>query len=82
MQKGLDGSEWVRQLSKISSLRLLPHLRIAAELLVASIADTAHVARDNVKLIKSPQKQQSYLHNVEYIYELEMSKKKEIVHTL
>ncbi|AFM25811.1 cyclodeaminase/cyclohydrolase family protein [Desulfomonile tiedjei] len=82
IEKASDGLEWVRRLSKFSSLKLLPHLRISAELLAAGIAGTAHVARDNVKLIESPGDQQDYLDRLESVYELGMAKKKEILETL
>ncbi|MBI5251604.1 MAG: hypothetical protein HY912_19100 [Desulfomonile tiedjei] len=46
------------------------------------IAGTTHVVRDNIKLIKPPEKQQSYPDNLEYIYKLGMNKKREIMDTL
>jgi formiminotetrahydrofolate cyclodeaminase len=76
-----EGLEWVRQLSKISSVKLLPHLRVAAELLAAGIAATAHVVRENLKPLKSPLKQQSYLENIESLYEEAMTKKNEVMQT-
>jgi formiminotetrahydrofolate cyclodeaminase len=82
IERASDGLEWVRRLSKVSSLKLLPHLKVSAELLAAGIAGTAHVARDNVKLIESPGEQQNYLERLESVYELGMAKKKEILETL
>ncbi len=82
IERASDGLEWVRRLSKFSSLKLLPHLKISAELLAAGIAGTAHVARDNVKLIESPGEQQNYLDRLESVYELGIAKKKEILESL
>lgn len=63
--KEYEGLEWVRQLSKISSVKLPTHLRVAAELLAAGMAATAHVVRKNLKPLKSPLRQRSYLENLE-----------------
>jgi len=82
MEKAYEGLEWVRQLSKISSVKLLTHLRVAAELLAAGMAATAHVVRENLKPLKSPLRQQSYLENLESLYEEAMTKKNEVMQTL
>lgn len=79
MEKAHEGMEWVRRLSKISSAKLAPHLKVAVELLAAGMAGTAHVVRENVKPIKSPEKQQSYLETLESLYEMGMAKKKEVL---
>jgi formiminotetrahydrofolate cyclodeaminase len=81
MEKSYEGLEWVRQLGKMSSVKLLPHLRVAAELLSAGAAATAHVVRENLKPIKSPLKQQSYVDNLESLYQDAMAKKNEVLQT-
>ncbi len=82
MEKAHDGMEWVRRLSKISSVKLAPHLRVAVELLAAGMAGTAHVVRENLKPIKSPEEQQSYLERLDSLYEQGMDKKKEVLEAI
>jgi len=81
MEKSYEGLEWVRQLSKISSVKLLPHMKVAAELLAAGSAATAHVVRENLKPMKSSLEQQSYLDNLESLYSDSMEKKNEVLQT-
>ena len=45
----------------------------------AGMAGTAHVVRENLKPIKSPDKQQRYLEGLESLYEQRMAKKKEVL---
>jgi formiminotetrahydrofolate cyclodeaminase len=82
MEKCYEGLEWVRQLGNLSSVKLAPHLRVAAELLAASAAATAHVVRENVAAIKSPEKQVRYLENLQTVYEECMTKKKEVMESI
>ena len=82
MEKAFAGLEWVRMMSTISSLKLAPHLRVAAELLGASILGTAHLVRENLKTIKSPEKQKGYLERLETLCKDGMKKKKEVMEDL
>jgi len=79
MEKAHDGMEWFRRLSKISSVKLAPNLRVAVELLAAGMAGTAHIVRENLKPINSPEKQQRYLERLESLNEQGMAKKKEVL---
>jgi len=49
------------------------------ELLAAGMAGTAHLVRENLKPIKSSEKQQRYLDRLESLYEQGMAKKKEVL---
>jgi len=78
----VQGLDWIAQLRKVSSIRLAAHLKVSAELLAAAIAGTAHVARENLKPIKSKEKRQSYLANLDGLYERAMTRKKEVMETI
>lgn len=82
MEKAYDGLEWARTISKISSFKLHPNLRVAAELLAAGLSGTAHVVRENIGRIKSPEKQQSYVEKVDSLHEQGMRKKDEVLHDI
>lgn len=82
MEKAFAELEWVRMMSTISSLKLAPHLRVAAELLEASIAGTAHLVRENLKTIKSPEKRKIYLERLETLYKDGRNKKKDVMEDL
>ncbi len=48
----------------------------------AGMAGTAHIVRENLKPIKSPEKQQRYLERMDSLYEQRMAKKKEVLESL
>lgn len=56
--------------------------RVALELLAAGMAGAAHVVRENLKPINSPEEQQSYLERLESLYEQGMAKKKEVLEAI
>jgi len=82
MEKALAGLNWVGILSRISSAKLAPHLRVAAELLGASLAGTAYVVRANLETIKPSDKRRSYLAKLDALYEQGVARKQEIVESL
>jgi formiminotetrahydrofolate cyclodeaminase len=82
MEKADLGLDWVKNLSKLANPKLLPHLRVAAELLAAGMAGTSHVVRSNVRPMKSNEKRTRYLENVEDLLEHGMARKKQIIEEL
>jgi formiminotetrahydrofolate cyclodeaminase len=79
MEKAFTGLEWVRIMTKLSSARLAPHLRVAAELLSAALLGTAHVVRENLRSIQSETKRNSYLARLETLCREGMIKKAEVL---
>lgn len=82
MQKSFEGLDWVSRLSKISSGKLAPNLRVAAELLAAALTATAHLVTENIKPIKSGEKQQRYLRRLEELHDQGMLKKREVMEAM
>ncbi|MFH0826245.1 MAG: cyclodeaminase/cyclohydrolase family protein [Pseudomonadota bacterium] len=79
MEKAVAGLERIRQLSRISSSKLKPHLRVAVELLSASIAGTMCVARENISQIRSAEKRKSYQRQLEILYDQALEKRDEVL---
>jgi len=77
MEKSYQGLDWVARMRKNASDKLAPHLNVAAELLSAALAATAHVVRENIKPIKSPIKRGSYLKKLEELCDQGLLKKRE-----
>ena len=82
MEKALEGLDWAGKMSRMSSRSLVPHLRVATELLAAGLSGTAHVVRANLRPAQFPEKQNRYLENLESCYEQGMLKKASILETL
>lgn len=79
MEKAHIGLDWAGRIGKIASPRLLTHLRVSAELLAAGSAGTAHVVRENIKALKSLEKQKSYLQRLETVHQECQARKEEVL---
>jgi formiminotetrahydrofolate cyclodeaminase len=61
MDKSETAFEWIQQLHQIIPQQMATHLLVASELLMGSINGTVHVARDNLRSIRVPEKRENYL---------------------
>ncbi len=77
MEKTMEGLEWVAKLGKVTTPLLKTNLRVAAELLGAAHLGTAHIIRQNIQPIKSDEKRQSYISNLESVLRTGIEKRDE-----
>jgi formiminotetrahydrofolate cyclodeaminase len=68
MEKSEAAFEWIQQLHQISPQHMATHLLVASELLMGSINGTVHVARDNLKSIRVPEKRENYLNRLNELH--------------
>lgn len=61
LEKSEAAFEWIRQLHQIIPQHMATHLLVASELLMGAINGTVHVARDNLRSIRVPEKRENYL---------------------
>jgi formiminotetrahydrofolate cyclodeaminase len=61
MEKSEAAFEWIQQLHQIIPQHMATHLLVASELLMGAINGTVHVARDNLRSIRTPEKRDNYL---------------------
>ena len=82
MEKSEAAFRWIVQLHQIIPQQMVTHLLVANELLMGVINGSVHIVKDNLRVLKSPEKRKNYLNRLDQLHQEYQNRHQKILEDL